>query len=393
MREPHVALGQRVKMALKALPHVHAKAKAGHPDKLREFKPDNGSSSAAHVNTNARNAIEKVNQERMPLDFLQSVIRALPGRILTESDEWWSLSRQRELRLHALASGAISAKSRPIHSVLTSGCLQKFFAELRNEFLGRGFGYSERPGQLPGANRHRVKHGWCPGEREPLERKPVPALPITPAHIVESTVSRSSVEFTACDIRRARGAPRLSDQARPCAGAVLACVLRLRREPGLESRQHGPLHGRNRHCPKCQGSQALAWMEERNAELLAVPYFHVVFTLPARIAAIGYQNKAVIYDLLFKACSQTMLTIAADPKRLGVKIGFTSVLHTWGSAMTHHPHVHMIVPGGGISLDGTRWIGCCPKYLLPVKVLSRLFRRLKLEMLLAAHDAEKMIAA
>jgi hypothetical protein len=102
---------------------------------------------------------------------------------------------------------------------------------------------------------------------------------------------------------------------------------------------------RNRHCPKCQGSQALAWMEERKAELLAVPYFHVVFTLPARIAAIGYQNKAVIYDLLFKASSQTMLTIAADPKRLGVKIGFTSVLHTWGSAMTHHPHVHMIVPG------------------------------------------------
>jgi hypothetical protein len=147
---------------------------------------------------------------------------------------------------------------------------------------------------------------------------------------------------------------------------------------------------RNRHCPKCQGSQALAWMEERNAELLAVPYFHVVFTLPARIAAIGYQNKAVIYDLLFKASSQTMLTIAADPKRLGVKIGFTSVLHTWGSAMTHHPHVHMIVPGGGISLDGTRWIGCRPKYLLPVKVLSRLFRRLKLEMLLAAHDAGRL---
>ena len=142
---------------------------------------------------------------------------------------------------------------------------------------------------------------------------------------------------------------------------------------------------RNRHCPKCQGSQALAWMEERKAELLGVPYFHIVFTLPARIAAIAYQNKAVIYDLLFKASSQTMLTIAADPKRLGGKIGFTSVLHTWGSAMTHHPHVHMIVPGGGISIDGTRWIGCRPKYLLPVKVLSQLFRRLMLEMLRAAH--------
>ena len=147
---------------------------------------------------------------------------------------------------------------------------------------------------------------------------------------------------------------------------------------------------RNRHCPKCQGSQALAWMEERKAELLPVPYFHVVFTLPVWIGAIAYQNKAVIYDLLFKASSQTMLTIAADPKRLGVRIGFTSVLHTWGSAMTHHPHVHMIVPGGGISLDGTRWIGCRPNYLLPVKVLSRLFRRLMLEMLLAAHEAGRL---
>ena len=142
---------------------------------------------------------------------------------------------------------------------------------------------------------------------------------------------------------------------------------------------------RNRHCPKCQGSQALAWMEERKSELLAVPYFHVVFTLPVRIAAIAYHNKAVTYDLLFKASSQTMRTIAADPKRLGVKIGFTSVLHTWGSAMAHHPHVHMIVPGGGISLDGTRWIGCRPNYLLPVKVLSRLFRPLMLEMLVAAR--------
>jgi len=147
---------------------------------------------------------------------------------------------------------------------------------------------------------------------------------------------------------------------------------------------------RNRHCPKCQGSQALAWMEERKSELLAVPYFHVVFTLPVRIAAIAYHNKAVTYDLLFKASSQTMRTIAADPKRLGVKIGFTSVLHTWGSAMAHHPHVHMIVPGGGISLDGTRWIGCRPNYLLPVKVLSRLFRPLMLEMLVAAHDAGRL---
>jgi hypothetical protein len=147
---------------------------------------------------------------------------------------------------------------------------------------------------------------------------------------------------------------------------------------------------RNRHCPKCQGAQARAWLEERKAELLGVPYFHVVFTLPARIAAIAYQNKTVIYDLLFKASSETLRTIAADPKRLGVRIGFMSVLHTWGSTMTHHPHVHMIVPGGGISLDGTRWIGCRPDYLLPVKVLSRLFRRLMLEMLVAAHDAGRL---
>src|SRR3982075_3716734 len=147
---------------------------------------------------------------------------------------------------------------------------------------------------------------------------------------------------------------------------------------------------RNRHCPKCQGSQALAWMRQRKSELLDVPYFHVVFTLPARIAAIAYQNKAVVYDLLFKASSQTMHTIAADPKRLGVKIGFTSVLHTWGSAMTHHPHVHMIVPGGGISLDGTRWVPCRPDFILPVKVLSRLFRGLFLAELVAAHRAGRL---
>src|SRR6266446_7556389 len=147
---------------------------------------------------------------------------------------------------------------------------------------------------------------------------------------------------------------------------------------------------RNRHCPKCQGSQALAWMKQRKSELLDVPYFHVVFTLPARIAAIAYQNKAIVYDLLFKASSQTMRTIAADPNRLGVKIGFTSVLHTWGSAMTHHPHLHMVVPGGGISLDGTRWISCRPNFLLPVKVLSRLFRRLMLQMLLAAHHVGRL---
>ena len=138
---------------------------------------------------------------------------------------------------------------------------------------------------------------------------------------------------------------------------------------------------RNRHCPKCQGAAAKQWLAERQAELLPVPYFHVVFTLPAPITDIAYQNKAVIYDLLFKAAAHTMLTIAADPKHLGAKIGLTAVLHTWGSAMTHHPHLHMIVPGGGISLDGKKWLACRPGFFLPVRVLSRLFRRLFLKML------------
>jgi hypothetical protein len=143
---------------------------------------------------------------------------------------------------------------------------------------------------------------------------------------------------------------------------------------------------RNRHCPKCQGAAARAWLAEREAELLPVPYFHVVFTLPAAIADIAYQNKAVIYDLLFKTSAETLITIAADPKHLGARVGITAVLHTWGSALTHHPHVHMIVPGGGISLDGKRWVSCRPGFFLPVRVLSRLFRRLFLERLTAAHQ-------
>src|SRR5271169_31356 len=121
---------------------------------------------------------------------------------------------------------------------------------------------------------------------------------------------------------------------------------------------------RNRHCPKCQSAAAKKWLAEREAELLPVPYYHVVFTLPAQIADIAYQNKAVIYDLLFSASAETMTTIAADPKHLGARIGLVCVLHTWGSTMTHHPHVHMIVPGGGISLDGKRWVSCRPKYFL-----------------------------
>jgi len=147
---------------------------------------------------------------------------------------------------------------------------------------------------------------------------------------------------------------------------------------------------RNRHCPKCQGAAAKDWLAEREADLLPVPYYHVVFTLPAPIADLASQNKAVLYDLLFKVSAETLLTIAADPKHLGARIGTTSVLHTWGSAMTHHPHVHMIVPGGGISLDGTRWVSCRPGFFLPVRVLSRLFRRLFLEKLLATHQAGRL---
>ena len=121
-----------------------------------------------------------------------------------------------------------------------------------------------------------------------------------------------------------------------------------------------------------------------------MPYYHVVFTLPAAIADIAYQNKAVIYDLLFKASAETLITIAADPKHLGARIGVLSVLHTWGSALTHHPHVHMIVPGGGISLDGSRWVSCRSGFFLPVRVLSRLFRRLFLEKLVAAHKTGQL---
>jgi putative transposase/transposase-like zinc-binding protein len=147
---------------------------------------------------------------------------------------------------------------------------------------------------------------------------------------------------------------------------------------------------RNRHCPKCQGAAAQEWLAEREAELLPVPYFHLVFTLPARISDIAYQNKAAIYDLLFKASSETMLAIAADPKHLGARIGILSVLHTWGSAMTHHPHVHMIVPGGGFSLDGKRWVSSRPDFFLSVRVLSRLFRRLFLNKLVAAHQSGQL---
>jgi Putative transposase/Transposase zinc-binding domain len=142
---------------------------------------------------------------------------------------------------------------------------------------------------------------------------------------------------------------------------------------------------RNRHCPKCQGEAARVWLAQRQTELLPVAYYHLVFTLPATITAIAFQNKAVVYDILFKTAAQTLAIIAADPKHLGAKLGLTAVLHTWGSAMTHHPHVHIIATGGGLSPDGTQWIACKPGFFLPVRVLSRLFRRLFLDKLKQAH--------
>ena len=147
---------------------------------------------------------------------------------------------------------------------------------------------------------------------------------------------------------------------------------------------------RNRHCPKCQAAAARIWLAEREADLLPIGYFHVVFTLPTEVADIALQNKAIVYDLLFRAASETMMTIAADPKHLGARIGITAVLHTWGSAMTHHPHIHMIVPGGGISLDGRQWISSRPAFLLPVRVLGMLFRRLFLTRLIELHAAGRL---
>ena len=147
---------------------------------------------------------------------------------------------------------------------------------------------------------------------------------------------------------------------------------------------------RNRHCPKCQGAESRRWLADREAELAPVPYFHVVYTLPSELRDIAYQNKRVVYDLLMKAAADTTLAIAADPKRLGARIGITAVLHTWGSALTHHPHVHMIVPGGGLSLDNARWVAARSNFLVHVNVLARLFRGKMLAMLMHAHDAGEL---
>jgi Putative transposase/Transposase zinc-binding domain len=147
---------------------------------------------------------------------------------------------------------------------------------------------------------------------------------------------------------------------------------------------------RDRHCPKCQSLARAQWIQDRQAELLEVPYFHVVFTVPEEIAAIAYQNKSVVYGILFRVTAETLRIIAADPKHLGAQIGFFAVLHTWGSNVLHHPHLHCVVPGGGISPDGQRWIHCRPGFFLPVRVLSRLFRRLFVQALQKAFAAGKL---
>src|ERR1700719_2017877 len=147
---------------------------------------------------------------------------------------------------------------------------------------------------------------------------------------------------------------------------------------------------RNRHCPKCQASAAKRWLEARQADLLPLDYYHLVFTLPAPISAIAYYNKALIYDLLFEIAAETLRTIAADPKHLGAQVGVTLVLHSWGSALTHHPHVHGIVAGGGLTADGARWVACKPGFFLSVRVLSRLFRRRVLEDLAQAHRVGRL---
>src|SRR5450631_4504332 len=147
---------------------------------------------------------------------------------------------------------------------------------------------------------------------------------------------------------------------------------------------------RNRHCPKCQSLIRARWLEDRQADLLPVEYFHVVFTMPEAIAAIAYQNKAVVYDILFHATAETLRTIAATPKHLGAEIGFIAILHTWGQNLQHHPHVHCVVPGGGLSADGERWVACRPGFFLSVRVLSRVYRGKFLALLRSAFDRGKL---
>src|SRR5580704_18133403 len=177
-----------------------------------------------------------------------------------------------------------------------------------------------------------------------------------------------------------------------CPARFATKVIGLARTVGLAASETRIAYNscRNRHCPKCQGLARAQWLADRQSELLPVPYFHVVFTVPAPIAEIALHNKAVVYGILFTAAAETLRVIAADPRHLGAEIGLVAVLHTWGQNLHHHPHVHCVVPGGGLSADRSRWIGCRPGFFLPVKVLSRLYRRLFLTRLHAAFDAGQL---
>jgi hypothetical protein len=192
------------------------------------------------------------------------------------------------------------------------------------------------------------------------------------------------------DAFRAAQGDRLSHAQRRVMAAIEACRTALLGGHVEQCEDCGEIRVaynscRNRHCPKCQGLARAQWLADRRTDLLPVPYFHVVFTVPVPIAAIALQNKAVVYDLLFKAAADTIRMIAADPKHLGAETGMIAILHTWGQTLTHHPHIHCLVPGGGLASDG-RWVGCRPGFFLPVRVLSRLYRRLFLEHLQTAFD-------
>lgn len=198
-----------------------------------------------------------------------------------------------------------------------------------------------------------------------------------------------------CDAYRAEHETSLSGMQRRVMQAIAACRTAALggHVEGCDACGHQRISYnscRNRHCPKCQSLARAQWIEDRQAELLPVPYFHVVFTLPEEIAAIAYQNKAVVYNILFAATADTLRTIAADPKHLGAEIGFFAVLHTWGQTLVHHPHLHCVVPGGGLSTDGERWVACRPGFFLPVRVLSRFFRRRFLELLQQAFDRSEL---
>jgi Putative transposase/Transposase zinc-binding domain len=185
-----------------------------------------------------------------------------------------------------------------------------------------------------------------------------------------------------------RRRPILSEKANPA--SVPGPNSPLENTPHKTSNGELPITCANRHCPKCQSLARAEWLENRRSELLDTHYFHVVFTLPEQIAPIAYQNKKMVYGILFRATAETLHTITADPKHLGAEIGFFAVLHSWGQNLLHHPHLHCVVPGGGLAADGTQWISCRPGFFLPVRVLSRLFRRLFLEYLLKAFDAGKL---